>query len=145
MDSKVDVSEEEILRIFYGVLKAIETLHNLNFVHRDISLSNIMFDDNYVPKLIDLGSGRDLGLEKDYELTSLNYIPQKPLYKPPEAFDTNFQYKDKLLAKSHDIWELGILLYEIMDPFLTQQKAMNIQNQQFKALMNTKYLSLIHI
>ena len=37
--------------IFKKILNGIQAIHNANYCHRNISLSNIIFDHNYNPKI----------------------------------------------------------------------------------------------
>jgi serine/threonine protein kinase len=44
-----------------GILAGIRRLHSLGLVHNDITPSNIMFDDDGTPVLIDFDSCRQVG------------------------------------------------------------------------------------
>ena len=41
--------------IFYKILKCIQSIHELNICHRDIKFDNILFDENFNPKINDFG------------------------------------------------------------------------------------------
>jgi len=109
--------ENELLRIAYGTLNGLKVLHDQKIVHRDLCAKNVMFDDFEVPKLIDFGSGRVI-TEKNIPTTLLM---AHPLFFPPESEDPTYKYTDSTLL-AVDIWEMGVLLYEMMDSPISQGK-----------------------
>lgn len=66
--------------IFYKLLKSINAIHSLGFLHNDIKLPNIMLNDNDI-KLIDFGISKFIGLSPishqvlDYSTTSVIQAP----------------------------------------------------------------------
>jgi len=132
--NKTPFPEKEVLRIIYGVLKAVKTLHSLNLAHRDISPDNILFDAKNVPKLIDFGAGR----RADSLYSKLTFTFSKANYAPPELDDPNFAYTDEILIKG-DIWELGIVLYEMIDPPLNPRKIFLLGSKNYASLEKTPY------
>ena len=87
--------------IFYKILKGIQACHNAGICHRDLKLQNILFDDNFNPKICDFGFAtfNDKNL-KDY-LGTLNYAaPELFLKKPYDGFKV-------------DIFSLGVVLLNL--------------------------------
>jgi len=42
--------------LFKRILKGVQAMHSIKICHRDIKLNNILFDENYNPKICDFGS-----------------------------------------------------------------------------------------
>lgn len=57
------------LTIYYPIIQALESVHSAGILHRDISPSNVMLDDKYNARLIDLGSSRAYSHEMSTDLT----------------------------------------------------------------------------
>ncbi len=87
--------------IFYKILKGIQACHNAGVCHRDLKLQNILFDDNFNPKICDFGFAafNDKNL-KDY-LGTFNYAaPELFLKQPYDGFKV-------------DIFSLGVILFNL--------------------------------
>ncbi|CAG9329422.1 unnamed protein product [Blepharisma stoltei] len=97
-------SEKKAAEIIVKLLNAVDYLHSLGIVHRDIKLENILMvsEDNDIDfKLADFG----LACENDYELSKKCGTPG---YTAPEIFCQNF-YDNKV-----DIFSIGIVLYGLL-------------------------------
>lgn len=97
--------EMEAKTIFKEILDAVQTLHHINIVHRDIKDENVLI--NYKTKeiqLIDFGSSAFY--EKDKKLT--NFVGSF-LFAAPEIIK-GMSYE----GPPQDIWSLGILLYTMI-------------------------------
>lgn len=116
------------------ITSGLDYLHELNIIHRDIKLHNILvhknIDNTYVFKLSDFGFACiDLTMDID-NLTSdidfsVNRLKQKyyklcgtPYYMAPELILNMDNFKksitDICYDKKIDIWSLGICLYELI-------------------------------
>lgn len=98
--------------VFYlaNILYAIEYLHELDIVHRDISPENIMVDMSGQIKVLDFSCSRRI-----VESGRLYTVCGKPEYLAPEMVLMNGY------TFSVDVWSLGILFYELLNrktPFL---------------------------
>jgi hypothetical protein len=93
---------EAVLRVFSQLVAAVLYLHRTeNFIHRDIKMENILFDENMNARLVDLGLGKSLVETGGHTTTVCGSLP----YCAPELF------QGKPYAKSVDVWSLGICLY----------------------------------
>lgn len=83
------------------MLLAIEYLHKMNIVYRDIKPENIMIDDKGYLKLIDMGTAKVLksknGINKTFTLLGT------PHYMAPEIL------KGKGYGLQVDLWSIGRL------------------------------------
>lgn len=94
-------SDEEQQRIAYELLSALDYLHQRSIIHRDIKAENVMFDQNFHPKLIDFGLAREEAYSRSTFVGTLDYIA-------PEILK-GLQYD----GKKSDIWALGVTLHVI--------------------------------
>jgi serine/threonine protein kinase len=91
-------------RIFEHVLKAVEELHKLDIVHRDIKTENIMIDSKYQIKLADFSFATSL--TKEPLLTSVHGTAS---YNAPELLRNTPYY-----GVTNDIFSLGVTLFVIV-------------------------------
>lgn len=97
------------MNIILRILEIFEKMHEYNFYHRDIKTENILMNDN-VPYICDFGlSTRN---KTDTKICgTLAYIC-------PDMLDKKIPYE----CKKVDIWQLGVLIFEILNeqgPFKT--------------------------
>jgi len=97
----------------HGIAKGLEYLHSRSVMHRDLTATNVLLDENSFPKISDFGNscviGDDLG--SDYCTQSLTSCPGTLPYMAPEALTK--KYGDEI-----DIFSFGHLAL-----FIGTQKA----------------------
>lgn len=87
---------KKLIDIAKQILIIIKIFHDRNWIINDITLHNIMIDNDHNIKFIDFGMVTDAGC---------NAICGTPIYMPPEAFaNINTGFKK-------DIWAFGATLY----------------------------------
>ena len=96
-------SEPQAIIWFYQLAKALEVIHSLNILHRDIKSSNIFLSKDGSLKLGDFGISKIMNNSCDVAHTLVG----TPLYMSPELC-SNQPY-----ASKSDIWALGCVFYEI--------------------------------
>lgn len=77
------LSPEVVFALLKNVLKALDTIHKDNIIHRDISPDNIMLSRTMQAILIDFGAARDYGNTRN------SPILLKHGYAPVEQYDRN--------------------------------------------------------
>jgi len=98
----------EALDIAIKIAYALHYLHHKGLIHRDIKPENILFDENGVPKISDLGS-----LKYVLDMTYYSGFRGTYEYAPPELFPSLRREFGEPDHRS-DIYSLGAVLYEML-------------------------------
>ena len=102
LNSNGQLKIDEMRRVFSQVVSALCYMHkNLDIIHRDLKLENIMFDENYNVRLIDFGLSCEKEMVDDKFKTLCGSYP----YAAPEIF------KQIPYSNAIDIWSLGVCMY----------------------------------
>jgi serine/threonine protein kinase len=103
---------DRFYRIARDLFKGLNSLHQLNRVHRDLKLDNCGIDHSGAAKIFDLGSVTSEG--KSVKGTTLS--------RAPELFAA-----DATMTKASDVWALGAVLFALRTggnyPFVTKEEA----------------------
>jgi serine/threonine protein kinase len=92
----------DLVRIFCQLVSAVHYLHReLNLIHRDIKLENILLDEYLNVRLIDFGLSKKLDDRRSKTQTLCGSLP----YCAPEVLQ-QLPY-----GTTADIWSLGVCLY----------------------------------
>ncbi|XP_064385824.1 serine/threonine-protein kinase Nek8-like [Halichondria panicea] len=98
------MEEDHVLQFFAQLLVAIDHVHSLNILHRDLKTQNVMMNrSRSVLKIGDFGISKVLSSK----ITSAQTVVGTPCYISPEICE------GKMYAKKSDIWALGCILYEM--------------------------------
>ena len=90
--------------IFRKILEGVQACHNANICHRDLKMQNILFDEQFNPKICDFGFATFYNnniLLKDFIGTETHAAPEVLLHRPYNGF------KD-------DIFSLGVILFTLV-------------------------------
>jgi serine/threonine protein kinase len=101
-NKKFLLKPQKVIEITIEVLKGIFYGHRKGFIHRNIKPSNIILNENGVPKIIDFGIAK--ATDKNLQTGFLG----APDYMSPE------QLQDKSVTIQSDIFSLGCILYEML-------------------------------
>jgi len=116
----IRLAEKEIIFICLQVLKALEYIHSLHRIHRDIKSGNILISNKGKVKLADFGFVVQLTEEKKKRTSSVG----TDYWKAPEVI------RGELYDMKVDIWSMGILCREMMEgepPFFDLPQLQAIQ------------------
>ncbi|KAM3915087.1 serine/threonine-protein kinase Nek4 [Leptodactylus fuscus] len=95
--------ESQIVEWFVQIAMALQYLHDLHIMHRDLKTQNIFLTKSNIVKVGDLGIARVL--ESQYDMAST--LIGTPYYMSPELFSNKpYNYKS-------DVWALGCCVYEM--------------------------------
>ncbi|KAH0574318.1 Kinase [Spironucleus salmonicida] len=99
---------EPIARYFFTqILLGIEHLHNLKIAHLDIRLQNILIDSNGDARICDFGNS--VHMEPGFMLKA-GTIAGTLSHMPPEML----LFCEDFDAKCVDMWQCGLILYELL-------------------------------
>jgi len=101
----LDITEDCIAKIMLESLKALEYIHSLHRIHRDIKSDNILLDITGEIKLADFGYTVQLTESKNKRNTTIG----TPYWEAPEVI-TGDPYDSKV-----DIWSLGVMALELAE------------------------------
>tara|TARA_B100002051_G_scaffold141072_1_gene133874 strand:- start:436 stop:1278 length:843 start_codon:yes stop_codon:yes gene_type:complete len=104
------MSENYVWHYFLQICVAVDYLHKINVVHRDIKPDNVFIDKEYNIRLGDFGISK---IVRPY--LSCQTQVGTPLYMSPEI------YKRERYDAKIDAWSVGCILYEMMSlrpPFM---------------------------
>ena len=93
-------------RILRDILKGLNYLHQKQIIHRDLTVTNVLLDSNYVAKISDFGNSRVIPPSR----ALMTSKPGTLLYMPPEAQEQGHDYDTKI-----DIFSFGHLLLYVLN------------------------------
>lgn len=111
---RMELSEPEIAAFMRHCLDAVNFLHSLGRIHRDIKSDNVLINSSGGVKMADFGFCVQLTQEKD----SRHSMVGTPYWMAPELVRGQ-SYDQKV-----DIWSLGIMMIEMAEgepPYLKEQ------------------------
>jgi len=117
---------KKALEYIKPAIEAMSEAAEKNIIHCDLKPSNILINDENIPKVMDFGIARVMSKQK----TRSNGFFGTPRYMPPEYI------REQVISTSNDSYALGIILYEM----LTGKSAFNGSNikQIIQSVLNDK-------
>jgi hypothetical protein len=101
-DQNKPIESEEAAWIMFNICEGLKFAHAQKIIHRDLKPQNILLK-NGVPKISDWGLSRIIS-----ESTTTTATSFTPYYAAPE------QINNRLKDERTDIWQLGVILYELV-------------------------------
>lgn len=102
-ENRSAIALDKIAQVLKAVASALDYAHSMGIVHRDIKLSNIMFDDTGTPFLLDFGMAKLL--DGAARITGTGIVLGTPEFMAPE------QWLSSNIEPATDQYAMGILAY----------------------------------
>ena len=104
------LSVEQRLRLFLQICDAVEYAHRHFVVHRDVKPTNILVDEEGIPKLLDFGISKLLAYDGTTTTETITHEVRMltPDYASPE------QIRGDAITAAADVYSLGAVLYELL-------------------------------
>ncbi|KAH3762685.1 MORN motif protein [Pelomyxa schiedti] len=116
------LSLNETVAIALNVARGMDSLHRQNYMHRDLSSNNILFDSNGTPKICDFGVSHEMVSQQQIPRTRTKG-PGTPVYMSPQMYTTHY-------SLGGDMWSFGILLTEILNGHFVDSTLASLPLQQ---------------
>ena len=101
---------EKTLELFLTVCEAVQHAHRKGVIHRDLKPTNIIVDENGMPRILDFGLAKPLGAAVGSHISvSQQIIGTLPYMSPEQAGGSS----DEVDTRS-DVYSLGVMLYELL-------------------------------
>lgn len=110
---KNNISKNETYIIIKDIVKSLAYLHSKNIIHCDLTLNNILIDNNKIIKLCDFGLAEYIN-DGDHVIKNKTYGTHT--YLAPECIK-NYKYSYK-----SDIYSLAIIIFELLNKFNTDME-----------------------
>ncbi|XP_058466795.1 ribosomal protein S6 kinase alpha-5 [Malaya genurostris] len=136
--NKEHFTEDEVRIYIAEIIVALEQLHKLGIIYRDIKLENILIDSDGHIVLTDFGLSRELVYENERAHSFCGTIE----YMAPEIVKSNQNGHDA----SVDWWSVGVLTFELLtgsSPFSSEEPA--TQTEISKKITNTEAIIPEHL
>lgn len=105
--ARCDLAER--LRLFLGIVDAVQHAHQRGVIHRDLKPQNILVTRDGRPKVLDFGVARLAGGERNRAAaTRTGQLVGTPAYMSPE------QARGDVADTRSDVYALGLILFEIL-------------------------------
>ncbi len=110
------LTSRQVMRLLAQPARALESLHGVSGVHRDVKGDNILVTEEAQGFLTDFGAGIYPGAR---ELTRQPMPPGTPLYWSPEALRFQWRFRHNARARykagaADDVFALGVTAYRLV-------------------------------
>ena len=110
------MNEQDAKSITYQILSGVQYIHSHDIIHLDLKPENVLLGSREPPfyaKITDFGLSEVLCSRKEKR----SKFPGSPLYVPPEIWQAQVTYNEKV-----DLWAVGVMMLEMLTANLPWSK-----------------------
>jgi serine/threonine protein kinase len=104
------MSESFVRFYFDQVINGLSYLREMNLIHRDLKLENLLINNKSEVKISDFALANSVPLKGDYYLS----LAGTPAYMAPEILNSDIESIDSQQAFKIDYYSIGVLLYKML-------------------------------
>jgi len=114
------IEPEQLVELFVGIVRALDSAHQQGIVHRDLKPANIYIHrtthGGLVGKILDFGISKIFNTTQNFTLTRTGCVVGSPAYMSPEQASGREDIDGRA-----DIWSVGVVMYEALTGTLPHQ------------------------
>lgn len=123
------LSVDQRLALFIQIVHAVQAAHRALVVHRDLKPSNILVTEEGEPRLLDFGIAKPLDPQAGTTAATRTLPMLTPEYASPE------QVRGEPVTTASDVYQLGLLLYELLTGVRAQRVASRSATELERAVL----------
>jgi serine/threonine protein kinase len=110
------IREAQLAKLFLYIAEAVQCLHHHDLLHKDLKLTNVMFDGRNL-KIIDLDTICKVGWKEKHACNESNATTT---VRAPDAKIKGENYEERITnydstLKPGEIWSLGVMFYRMIN------------------------------
>jgi len=107
------LSSGQTVKYAIDIAKAMEYIHHVEIIHRDLKCDNVLLNKDDIAKVADLGLAREIDVDN-----GMTVLAGTPKWEAPEVLVSKKGKRN--YSKGADVYSFGMVLYEMMsglEPF----------------------------
>jgi serine/threonine protein kinase len=108
---KIQDDRNQIKILFYKLINAFLSIHQLGFIHSDIKLENIMIKNDDI-RIIDFGMAKFIGLKPSFK--TIEALGGTPSTLAPDATNISDYFDGNRVSFASDVFSLGMVFGQIL-------------------------------
>jgi serine/threonine protein kinase len=127
----INFMSESFVRFYFDqVINGLSYLREMNLIHRDLKLENLLINSKSEVKISDFALANSVPLKGDYNIS----LAGTPAYMAPEVINSDIDSVDSQQAFKIDYYSLGVILYKMLygEYFVQYKSKEKIKTEKIK-------------